>query len=224
MGLLNLEALSDQPLATDPFDYVIVENFVGERDRPGIVQGFPDIRDAGSFPLSELQVGPGLTALIDELDAPAFRRAVEQKFDVNLSGAPTMFTLRGRCDARDGRIHTDSKKKIITVLLYLNDAEWEADGGRLRLLRNGEDLDASAAEVSPQFGNLLVFKRSDRSWHGHEPFIGPRRVLQMNWVVSDAVAAWEQWRHKVSAAFKRVFRKPAGRPQIASAARLAPKS
>jgi hypothetical protein len=145
-------------------------------------------------------------ALIDEMNGPAFRRSVEQKFGVDLSGAPTMFTLRGRCDARDGRIHTDSKKKIITVLVYLNDQGWDAAGGRLRLLRSGQDLNATAAEVSPEFGSLLVFRRSDRSWHGHEAYVGPRRVLQMNWVVSDKVAAWEQWRHKLSAAVKRLIR------------------
>ena len=189
MGLLNIGALAAKPLATDPFEYVIVEGFVSEQDRAGIVRGFPDIQDAGSFPLTELAVGPGLEALIEEMQGADFRKVVEQKFGVDLAGAPTLFTLRGRCDSRDGRIHTDSKKKIITVLVYLNDAEWEADGGRLRLLRNGKGLDDVAAEVSPEFGNLLVFKRSDRSWHGHEPYVGPRRVLQMNWVVSDTAAA-----------------------------------
>jgi hypothetical protein len=206
MALLNLTALSEAPLAADPFEYVIVDGFLAETDRTQIVDGFPDMSDAGSFPLSELQLGPGLTALIDELNGPAFRRVVEQKFDLDLSGAPTMFTLRGRCDARDGRIHTDSKKKIVTVLLYLNEAEWGAEGGRLRLLRSGDNLNDVAAEVSPMFGALLVFKRSETSWHGHEPYVGPRRVLQMNWVVSDKVAAWEQWRHRVSAAVKRITR------------------
>jgi Rps23 Pro-64 3,4-dihydroxylase Tpa1-like proline 4-hydroxylase len=114
-----------------------------------------------------------------------------------------MFTVRGRCDARDGRIHTDSKKKIITVLLYLNEG-WQEEGGRLRLLRNGEDLNAVVAEVSPAFGTMLAFRRSERSWHGHERYVGPRKVIQMNWVVSDHVAAWEQFRHRISAAAKRL--------------------
>jgi len=206
MGLLNLKALSETPLAADPFEYVLVEGFLAEADRPAIAESFPDMPDAGSFPLSELRVGPGLAALIDELSSAAFRRVVEQKLDIDLGAAPTMFTLRGRCDARDGRIHTDSKKKIVTVLIYLNEAEWGADGGRLRLLRNGEDLNDAAAEVSPLFGTLLLFKRSDRSWHGHEQYVGPRRVLQMNWVVSDKAAAWEQGRHRVSAAVKRLAR------------------
>jgi hypothetical protein len=205
MGLLNIKALSETPLAVDPFEYVLVEGFVGEKDQPAILQDFPDMPDAGSFPFSEIKVGPALQALVDEMKGPAFRAAVEQKFGLDLSGAATMFTLRGRCDASDGRIHTDSKTKIITVLVYLN-PQWEAGGGRLRLLRSGDDLNSAAAEVPPNFGSLLVFKRSDKSWHGHEPYVGPRRVLQMNWVVSDRVAAWEQWRHRVSAAFKRFVR------------------
>lgn len=206
MGLLKIDALAKTPLQTEPYDYVVVEGFLDEADQAQVLGGFPDMPDAGSFPLSELQVGAGMRALFDALDGPEFRRAVEQKFGLDLGGRPTMFTLRGRCDARDGRIHTDSKKKIITVLLYLNEG-WQEEGGRLRLLRSGEDLNAVAAEVSPKFGTLLVFRRSDKSFHGHEQYVGPRKVLQMNWVVSDKVAAWEQWRHRISAAAKRLGRR-----------------
>jgi hypothetical protein len=206
MGLLKIEALAATPLQTDPYEYVVVENFLDHADQAKILGGFPEMPDAGSFPLSELEIGPGLQDLFDALDGPEFRKAVEQKFGLDLAGRATMFTLRGRCDTRDGRIHTDSKKKIITVLLYLNEG-WQEEGGRLRLLRNGEDLDAVAAEVPPKFGTLLVFRRSEQSWHGHELYIGPRKVLQMNWVVSDKVAAWEQWRHRISAAAKRLGRR-----------------
>lgn len=203
MGLLKIDALAKTPLQTDPYQYVVVEGFLDEKDQAQVLAGFPDMPNPGSFPLSELEVGPGLRALFDALDGPEFRKAIEQKFGLDLEGRPTMFTLRGRCDARDGRIHTDSKKKIITVLLYLNEG-WQEEGGRLRLLKNGEDLNAVAAEVSPKFGTLLVFRRSDNSWHGHEQYVGPRKVIQMNWVVSDKVAAWEQLRHRISATAKRL--------------------
>jgi SM-20-related protein len=203
MGLLKLDALTSMPLTTDPYEYVVVEDFLDDGAMDQILGGFPDMPNAGSFPLSELQVGGGLQALFDALEGPEFRRAIEAKFGLDLDGKPTMFTLRGRCDARDGRIHTDSKKKIITVLLYLNEG-WQEEGGRLRLLKSGEDLNAVAAEVSPKFGTLLVFRRSDCSWHGHEQYVGPRKVIQMNWVVSDKVAAWEQLRHRISATAKRL--------------------
>ena len=203
MGLLKLDTLEKTPLVTDPYEYVVVEDFLDEGAMGQVLGGFPDMPNPGSFPLSELEVGEGLQALFDALDGPEFRKAVEDKFGLELEGKPTMFTLRGRCDARDGRIHTDSKKKIVTVLLYLNEG-WQEEGGRLRLLKNGEDLNAVAAEVSPRFGTLLVFRRSDRSFHGHEQYVGPRKVIQMNWVVSDKVAAWEQLRHRISATAKRL--------------------
>ncbi len=203
MGLLKFDALDKSPLQTDPYSYLVVENFVDEAAKESILGGFPEMPDAGSFPLTEIEIGPGLGAVFDALKGPEFRKAIEEKFDLDLNGRATMFTLRGRCDARDGRIHTDSKKKIITVLLYLNEG-WNEDGGRLRLLRSGEDLNAIVAEVPPKFGTLLVFRRSDNSWHGHEQYVGPRKVIQMNWVVSDKVAAWEQMRHRISAAAKRL--------------------
>ena len=146
---------------------------------------------------------PELKGLIEAMDGAPFRKVVEEKFGLDLTACPTMFTVRGMCGENDGQIHTDSKTKVITVLLYLIEA-WAQDGGRLRLLRNGEDLEAVAEELPPDFGTLLIFRRSDNSWHGHKPFAGPRRVVQMNWVTSNRVAAWQQFRHRVSAAVKRM--------------------
>ena len=77
---------------------------------------------------------------MEELDGPEFRAAIEEKFAIDLAGRPTMYTVRGHVRARDGSIHTDTKTKIITVLLYMNEG-WEADGGRLRILRSATDLE-----------------------------------------------------------------------------------
>jgi len=207
MTYLNLSALEATPLVRDPFDYVIVPGFVPAERAEAIDRDFPSISKPGSFALDDLPITGAMEALIEALNGPDFRAAIEAKFDLDLARLPTMFTLRGVCGAHDGQIHTDSKTKVITVLLYLNQA-WARDGGRLRLLRNGEDLEAVAAEAPPDFGSLLVFRRSERSWHGHKSFSGPRRVLQMNWVVSDRAANWNQFRHRVSAAVKRLT--PAG--------------
>jgi SM-20-related protein len=114
-----------------------------------------------------------------------------------------MYTVRGYTRLRDGEIHTDSTTKLITVLLYMND-KWDKDGGRLRLLRNGTDLNDYIAEVPPYGGTLLAFKRADNSWHGHEPYEGKRRAIQLNWVTSQEVVDKEQGRHKVSTRFKKI--------------------
>jgi len=80
----------------------------------------------------------------------------------------------------------------MTALIYLNE-DWSSTGGRLRLLRNANDIDDYVAEVPPVSGTLLMFKRSDNSWHGHKPFVGPRRTVQINWV-TDAAGASKQYR------------------------------
>jgi hypothetical protein len=138
-----------------------------------------------------------------EMNGPAFREKIERKFGITLDRAACMRTLRGWCRPQDGQVHTDSKSKLITVLVYLNDEPWRAEGGRLRLL-GSENLEDVADEVRPDFGTLLAFRRSDISWHGHLPFEGRRRILQMNWVTSERVAGWEQFRHAVSARAKQL--------------------
>ena len=45
-----------------------------------------------------------------------------------------------------------------------------------------EALEDPAAEVSPAEGNVFAFLRSDHSWHGHTPFVGERRVVQVAWL------------------------------------------
>src|SRR3546814_13965555 len=83
-----------------------------------------------------------------------------EKFATDLTSRPTMVTVRGQCRARDGQIHTDSLGKIITVLIYMN-AAWEADGGRLRMLRYRYDIEDYAAEVPPREG-YMVAQSEDR--------------------------------------------------------------
>ena len=137
------------------------------------------------------------------MNGPEFREAIERKFGLDLSDRPTMFTIRGFCARNNGKIHTDTRSKIVTVLLYLNQ-DWEAGGGRLRILRSGTDLNDAAEEVSPNGGTLLVFRRSDNSWHGHEPFEGQRRAIQMNWVTDEEVVEHEQRRHRFTSTLKKL--------------------
>jgi len=201
VDVLDLDRLRGTTLERDPFDFVIVEEFVRAEALPAILADFPSIRGAGSFPVEGLAYGPAFAGLVAALTGPALVRAVAQKFAVELDGRPTMLTVRGFGDARDGRIHTDSASKIITLLLYLNPV-WEPREGRLRLLRGAEDLEDCACEVVPVAGTMLAFRRSARSFHGHHPYIGERRSLQLNWVTDAAVVRRELARHRWSARIK----------------------
>jgi hypothetical protein len=130
---------------------------------------------------------------------------VAEKFGMDLSSCPTMVTVRGQSRAADGKIHTDSRSKLITVLIYMNE-EWESPKGRLRLVGSPDNLDDVIAEVPPERGTLLMFRNDLNAWHGFEPFAGPRRVIQLNWVRDASVVRREQARHRMSAFFKRLLR------------------
>ena len=203
MPHLNLNKLRSAKVETHPFEYTIVPGFLDLETVRQVNVTFPPINSGGSFPLESLDTEMAIKDVIDELDGAEFEAVIEELFNVDLSGRPKMYSLRGYTRAKDGQIHTDSKDKIITVLLYLND-NWTQPGGRLRLLKETRNVDDFAAEVPPDNGTLLVFKRSDSSWHGHHPFEGPRRSLQMNWMTSEGSRGWHRVRHKLSATFKKL--------------------
>lgn len=202
MTHLDIQKLREAQMRYDPFEYTIVPGFLKEESLARVIADYPDLK-GGSYPLDTVKVTPALRDVIDELNGPEFEAAVAEKFSVSLAGKPTMFSLRGYCRATDGKIHTDSKDKIITVLLYLNEP-WQHEGGRLRMLRSGTDLEDYAEEVPPDYGTVLIFKRSDKSWHGHGSFDGQRRSIQMNWMVSEGKRGFHKFRHQISARFKKM--------------------
>ena len=203
MAYLNLDKLRAAKVETDPYEYVVVPGFLSPEVVSKINATYPKIEKGGSFPIDSLDQSMMIKSVIAELDDKPFEDVIADKFGVELSGRPKMYSLRGYTRAKDGSIHTDSKDKIITVLVYLND-NWQQPGGRLRILRDGTNVDNFVAEVPPDNGTLLVFKRSDKSWHGHHPFEGQRRSLQMNWMTSEGTKGFHAFRHKISAAMKKL--------------------
>jgi hypothetical protein len=202
---LDLERFEKTLLTGEPFEYLVVPQFVKPEALEAINKDYPKVQKPGSFPLSEVTSGPNFKELIDDLNSSQFRAAFERKFSVDLTGRPPIITVRGRCsEEKDGKIHTDSKTKIITVLLYMN-PKWESGGGRLRLLKSDNNLDDMILEVPPIEGTILELQRSENSWHGHKPFTGERRVIQFNWVTNEEVVRREQNRHRFSATIKKIF-------------------
>jgi SM-20-related protein len=201
MSLLDLDRLRHSPLHRDPFDFLVAENFLAADIAGKLVDEFPAVPGHGSYPLSTLACSPLFTRLTAELAGDAMRAAVEDKFGLDLADRPTMITLRGYSDGKDGDIHTDSATKLITILIYMNH-EWSQPAGRLRVLRGPKDLADYAAEVPPLAGTMIAFRRSAASFHGHEAHVGKRQSIQLNWVTNAAVVRRELGRHVWSARLK----------------------
>jgi SM-20-related protein len=219
--IFDLEAFRAAPLEREPFEHLVLREFVKPDALCRINSDYPRIMQSGSFPLDSVKFGPGFQAMVNALESEEFRKAFEEKFGVDLTGRPSTITVRGRCGAHDGKIHNDSTSKIITVLLYLN-PDWDDAGGRLRLLRSRDDIDDVAVEVPPSDGTLVAFLRSDRSWHGHLPFEGERRVIQFNWVNNRSNQRLALFCHRLSASVKHLLSsfRPVKEPQPEDPARM----
>jgi hypothetical protein len=200
--MIDYELFRSTPLVREPFDYIVVSGFLRAETLQPVLSGFPEIEKGGSFPVSELSFGPGFARLLEELRGPELRTAVEEKFAIDLEGRPAMVTVRGQARTKDGRIHTDAVTKIVTLLLYLN-PRWNDEGGRLRLLRSRASLDDYFADVPPEAGTAVFFRCTDNAWHGHTPYVGARRAIQLNWVTDENVARHEERRHRFSARLKK---------------------
>jgi SM-20-related protein len=205
---LDFAALRATPATSEPFPHVVIPNFVPPESLASVVAALPPIGNGGSYPPGSLRLGPPARSLIQALEGPELREAIAQKFGLDLSAAPTMLTVRGRTREKDGRIHTDSKAKQVTVLLYLNPdpGKFTQHQGCLRLLRDAKDIENYAVEVAPVNGTLLIFPNTPNSWHGHKQFVGPRYAIQLNYMTNDGLARSEMRRHRLSAIVKRLTR------------------
>ena len=202
MSVIDFDALGATPVARDPFDHVLVPGLISQEALRAANEDFPVIAKPGSFPTGHLEYGTGFAALLEAIEGPELAAAIGKKLGIDLIDKPTMVTVRGRARPTDGQIHIDSAGKLVTVLLYMNPA-WEDHGGQLRLLRSPDDLEDYAVEVPPDEGTFLAFPCTPNAWHGHQPFDGERRTIQLNWVSNHRYKQREQIRHSISAFFKK---------------------
>lgn len=205
-SVLNLAALHAAPVKTQPFPFFTVERCIEAELTQQIITQFPVIDDGGSFNIEDVSLNPAFADFVAAIDSPAFRQIICDKFAVSVMDLPMLMTLRGYSRKKDGRIHTDSKTKLVTILIYLNES-WSAQSGRLRILNTGDDLDNYAAEIAPGPGALVAFKVTDNCWHGYPSYEGTRRSIQINFLTSEAAGNKHRFFHKLSAKLKTLLRR-----------------
>lgn len=212
-NILNIPALQQMAVSESPFPYMIIPNFIRQEELSNLVRQFPEISARGSIPADSVQCQALFQNFINELEGPELRKAISEKFAVDLNDKPTMLTLRGYTNERDGHIHTDSKSKLITILIYMNPT-WDDDGGQLRLLRNEKNLDDYVAEIPPLAGTCVIFKVTDNCWHGHKVFVGKRLSMQLNYLADDVALTKHLNHHRLTAKLKKWLPKIFGRQEV----------
>jgi SM-20-related protein len=205
LSVLNLDAVRQAPLSHEPYDFFLGTNILNPDAIDDLRRDFPAIDKPGYLAVDEVQLKGKFKQLIDELESDAFSAELSKKFGRDLVSCPRLTTIMKRSQPKYGAIHTDGPSKVMTLLIYMND-DWSPDGpGRLRVLYDNENFEPFAAEVPPTMGTVFAFLRSDKSWHGHQPFVGERRVVQCAWVTNADELARKKKRNKVAQFFKGVF-------------------
>ena len=206
MPLINNDKLSRAKVNEEFFPFFYVENaFLDGIDTEAIINDFPNITDGGSFHVSSVPSGKLINELINELESDEIKAILETKFNINLDEAKVATTLRGYSRKKDGKIHTDSKTKILTILLYLN-KDWEDSNGNLRLLKESNNLKDYIKEIPCSFGSLVAFKVTGNCWHGFKTYEGKRLSIQLNYIYPEALRT-HNLRHKLSSGLKSIFNK-----------------
>jgi len=215
MRSMNAEVLIDPARLTapstrvqhEPFPFVIASGQLPDAAQDDLREDFPRYSGAGFFPYAAEDCGPSINRLVDEITAPAFADALGARLGIpHLGGYPTLVTICRALNRRHGTIHTDSKSKVATALLYLNESWPDTSDGCFRFLNRIDDIDDLAApEIKPLYGALAAFRRSDNSFHGHLPYEGERRVIQIAWLTSEDEKARKTQRGRLSRLFKRLF-------------------
>jgi hypothetical protein len=201
---LNEEAIKAAAVNRTPYDFAYVPDAIEERYKEEVLLDAPVIPHRGSYGLPSLRRGPKFEAVIQDLLSDRFRHLVEEKFEIDLSHNPPVIVMMGQTTGayNEGYAHPDSKHKIITVLLGFS-REWPYEKGKLRIL-NSADREDYAFEYPPEFGKMLMFRVSDRSWHGFLPQKGARMSLQLCYCDSESYVRSEYLRHRISAYAKSI--------------------
>ena len=201
--MLNFELIKKAEINSEFYPFFTIRDvFLNKEDHKKISTDFPNIDKGGSFPSDSVSYGESIQSLIDCLEGDKMLSILESKFQVDLTDKPVVSTFRGYSRIKDGKIHSDSKTKIITVLLYLNE-KWDESNGLLRMLKEKNNIDNYITEIPASMGSMVAFKVTNNCWHGFIPFEGKRCSIQLNYLYREALSQ-HKIRHKLSSFFKKL--------------------
>jgi len=198
---------ADTVVRQQPFAFLIAQEQLPDAARAALARDFPRYPSAGFFPYEANDCGPSINRLVDALISGGFADAVGRRLGVpDLGRYPSLVTLCRLLNKRHGTIHTDSRSKVVTALVYLNETWPDTSEGCFRFLNRIDDIDDLAApEIRPLYGHFVAFRRAENSFHGHLPHEGERRVIQIAWLTSEDEKLRKTQRGKLSRLFKKLF-------------------
>jgi hypothetical protein len=116
-AMIDYAAFDAAKLERDPFDHLIVPNFLTPAAVAAVNRDYPEITGPANFKLADLDYGPAFADFVEELAGPELTRKMAAKFEVDLPSDSTSITARKFCEQTDGNIHVDHRTKVIAMLM-----------------------------------------------------------------------------------------------------------
>ena len=108
MPLIDLDALRAAQLNTDPFDFLVVPDFLSPDTLAQVNADYPAVQSAANHALESLSYGPAFGALMAAIQDVDFATVLGERFGMDLASLPSTVTVRKFCERTDGNIHTET--------------------------------------------------------------------------------------------------------------------
>jgi len=190
--MIDLTQVAARTLNTEPYSWVAVSGLFSPHEAEALATSFP--RDhfktvagyggekdyeyearaliaMGSDAISYSEdLSDAWLRLAQDFLSPAYRTALSLLTACDLTKAQLEVNVFHYGPGALLGPHPDLPDKLVTHVMYFNQAWNATDGGCLNILRSGSPDDV-AAEIAPLVGNSAVLVRSENSWHAVSPVV-----------------------------------------------------
>ena len=184
--MIELTQIVRSVLQTQPYSWASVDNLFSPADAAALADSFPcdhfktvsgyggekdyeyearSLIAMGANTVSHPQeLSKSWLRLANDFLSPAYRDAISSLTKCDITTAAMEVNVfhygPGACLGP----HADLPDKLVTHVLYFNQAWNREDGGCLNILHSADPAD-TAADIAPLVGNSCVLVRSENSWH-----------------------------------------------------------
>ncbi|HEY7547108.1 MAG TPA: 2OG-Fe(II) oxygenase [Blastocatellia bacterium] len=193
--MINFERIARGALETYPYRWAAIDDLFSPEDAMALATTFPcdhfkvvagyggekdyeyearALIGMGANTISySKELSQSWRALARDLLSPNYRAAVSQLTGQDLTDALLEVNVFHYGPGASLGPHPDLADKIVTHVLYFNQAWNKEDGGCLTILRSSDAMNI-VAEIAPLVGCSAVLVRSENSWHAVSRVVNER--------------------------------------------------
>ncbi len=203
--MIDLTQIARHTLQTQPYAWAEIGNLYSPENAAALAATYPrdhfktvvgyggekdyEYEARELCPMGELTVSHAAElseawlSLAHDLLSPAYRAAMSLLTGRDLTVVPMEINIFHYGPRASLGAHTDLPDKLVTHVLYFNQAWDRTQGGCLNILRSANPSDV-AAEIEPIVGNSAVLVRSDDSWHAVSRVVDECRLSRRSMTVT----------------------------------------